>query len=300
VRLICSVAIFLSAAFSLTIERVEIFFITDVINVLLVSALSRLFYFSNTLSFLNCLAWLIRLLSFQGFSWFAFAHDVHGHLAYIQYITDKNFLSLPKSDWCWECYHPPLYYILSGIVHKVCSTIFTFNLEYYQLLSLICSLVNIFYTNWIFKLLFSSSGEAKETHKPSKFPLIEQGLKNSDNLQQIMASSLVNFWPLSIMNSIRLNNDVLLYTLCIVSLFYLLKWINNPPRFKHLLLSSIAAILAYWTKGNAVLFMIIIIFAFIIHFKSFYSNKTPQQTNAPHKSRVFLKGNSNYRTKAIK
>src|SRR4051812_17665277 len=69
-------------------------------------------------SLLICLAgFVLYVLHLTHSTHFNFAYDPKGHTEYIQYIA-KNW-ALPHPSDCWECFHPPLYYITGAFAYRL-------------------------------------------------------------------------------------------------------------------------------------------------------------------------------------
>lgn len=151
-------------------------------------------------------------------------HDVHGHIDYIQHIVRNG--SLPAAYKCWECFQPPLYYLVAA---PVCSA---FSCErngdgliYLQVLSLAFSIGFLFFSIKTLRLLL-------------------HGLKDR---YLILAAALVIFWPAGIVNSVGINNDQLAYFLIAAGSYYIVRWYGSG-RASHMWVSLGFAIVSIATK----------------------------------------------------
>ena len=164
-------------------------------------------------------------------------HDISGHLDYIKYLVDNK--SIPKSDSCWQCYHPPLYYFVASLLYSTLNSIKLNADQGLQYLSVLFSVVFVIFSYKTFTLVFKS-------RKPI-----------------IVATALVAFWPSVIMHSARIGNDTLFYMLFSIGYYTITLWWNTK-RNLHLLFALIFASLAVLTKSNGIiLWAIILLFVFM-------------------------------------
>lgn len=56
---------------------------------------------------------MVRLVYFLSTDMYTRSYDVHGHVEYMTYVADN--LALPDPFSGWSFFHPPLYYVLSGL-----------------------------------------------------------------------------------------------------------------------------------------------------------------------------------------
>ena len=71
--------------------------------------IARRFGFGWGIAVIVFLAVVIRAVFLMNVPYTNFAYDVDGHVAYVQYIIENH--SVPGTDDCWTCYHPPVYYV---------------------------------------------------------------------------------------------------------------------------------------------------------------------------------------------
>lgn len=155
-------------------------------------------------------------------------HDIEGHIEYIKYIA--NNFQTPSVDACWQCYHQPLYYILSAIVYKITTYINlgspNISLQYF---SLFLNTIFLIYSILILKIF----------------------IKNKNLL--LLFSSLMIFFPSLIIHSIRIGNDSLFYLFHIMAIYYFLKWVINNENKKFIYLALVSALFAIFVKSNGIL-----------------------------------------------
>lgn len=173
------------------------------------------------------------------------AHDVGGHVDYIKFISIKG--SLPEPWDCWQCYHPPFYYILASII----GSFIGFEPEmmiFFQIFSLVMFFCFLIYGIKILKLFIPSDYDEKYFN---------------------LASALFTFWPAGILASVTINNDVLLYLLATAGLYYAFIWyVSDKIRF--LVLSTLLITGAVFTKSNGFLFAGFIFFLITLKLFSHY------------------------------
>ncbi len=164
------------------------------------------------------------------------SYDASSHLSYIRYVVENQARPPPSS--CSICSHPPLYYGLAAAVYACfqATGLATPTLGL-QLLSLVLFLCFVIFALLTIKLL------------------------SMRRLQRYLASAMVVFWPYSVINSVRVSNDALLYALTAAGLYFLARWYKKQ-RPQDLHLACGAALLGWATKANALL-LIAIIFAVV-------------------------------------
>lgn len=166
-------------------------------------------------------------------------HDVEGHIDYINYISLNQ--SLPNADQCWQCYQPPIYYIVGALASRISQFI---NLNPYfglQIFSLLLS----------FLFLVFSIKTAKEVL--------------SDNRLLMVAISLISFLPSGIIHSIRIGNDSLYYAFYAIGFYYIIRWYQRENN-KDFYLASIFSVLSVLTKSSGLILVSIFIFSLLYKF----------------------------------
>ncbi|KKT51255.1 MAG: hypothetical protein UW64_C0008G0013 [Microgenomates group bacterium GW2011_GWC1_44_37] len=156
-----------------------------------------------------------------------------GHLDYIAYVYQNH--TVPPAEKGWQYHHPPLYYFLSSLPWSL-SNFFPFE-KIYLLLQFISV---CYYTGFLFISIL----------------IFKELLPRGKTI--ILASALLCFWPSGIIHSVRIGNDTLYYLLFSVSLFFLIRWWENPSQNLNLLLSSVFASLTILTKSNGIVLIILL------------------------------------------
>ncbi len=154
-------------------------------------------------------------------------YDAPAHLQYIHRLVELH--QLPMAKDCSICHHPPLYHLLAAGVmvaayrSAVVSAPFAL-----QVMSL-----GLFYVFVAFGVL------------------TVQALMSDTRVQPWAAAFLV-FWPVSVINSVRLNNDLLLFALVSAGMYYLVRWRRDRAR-RHLIVACALAVGATFTKLNGLI-----------------------------------------------
>jgi hypothetical protein len=176
---------------------------------------------------------LLRVLYLNTTQYDIRTHDVDGHIEYIEYIIDHH--SLPPGNGGWEFFQPPLYYLFSAlIVLPMHSAGADPDMTYFVLQVLSLCLFSIFLIVSILVFEKVAAG-LKQTSK-----------RERDTLLIIMSAMLV-FWPSGIIHSVRIGNDLLLYPLYALGLFFLTRW-HDARQLHDLYLATAFACLALVTK----------------------------------------------------
>lgn len=169
-------------------------------------------------------------------------HDVGGHIEYINYILTNNF-SLPDASDCWQCYHPPLYYIISAgtlCLFSKCQL----NGMLLQILSLILNFGFLFFGIKLLRLYIP--------------PGLGERYFN-------IAAALLIFWPSGIIHSVRIGNDSLLYFFMAAGIYFIAKWLADGEK-NNIWFAVLFVFFCLITKNNGLLIMGAIGIAWIIRF----------------------------------
>jgi len=164
-------------------------------------------------------------------------YDTGAQIFYIDFIA--NNYKLPVSNACWVCHHPPLFYISGAIVKKLSVFLDFLPETALQIHSLILFLVFLVFSLLTIRLFFRKAWKLN------------------------FAFSIVAFWPYSIVNSVRIHNDVLFYTFSSAFLYYLLLWHQKKTK-SGLFYSCIFAGLGILTKTNGAIALAVILTIFSI------------------------------------
>ena len=135
---------------------------------------------------------------------FAYSQDIERHIEYLRFIS-FHFFS-PYDNQGWEHWHPATYYWLCVIFAKITAFLGFSPWEGIRFLSLLFYAVFLYFGMKSFSLLL----EKKAFY---------------------LASLLLASWPAGMINSVRINNDVLCYPFYAMGFYYTLLWFKTEkPR----------------------------------------------------------------------
>ncbi len=153
--------------------------------------------------------------------------DAGSHLAYVRFLAEKQ--ALPGPGDCSVCHHPPLYYAAAALVSLAFGSG-----RALQLLSLVALGGFGLLAARCFARLFA---------RPA---------------QQALATALVVLWPLGVIASARVNNDVAFYLVAAACFYFLLRWWQTPET-RWLGLAAGAAALGLFVKANALVLVLLVL-----------------------------------------
>ncbi|NDC37537.1 MAG: hypothetical protein EBZ48_05745 [Proteobacteria bacterium] len=137
-------------------------------------------------------------------------HDTGGHIEYILYVL--NHWSIPAPQDGWQFYQPPLYYWLAAcLVRSLQAFGLTLTTALYgcQILAVCFSCIT---------LLFGAR-------------LVDVLLPPEQSPNRILAFVSLAFFPGLVMHASRLSNEGLSHAVFMVTLWYLVRWLQSPsPR----------------------------------------------------------------------
>lgn len=177
--------------------------------------------------FLVILAVLIRFIYLSHTPYFVRTYDVDGHLEYIAYIANNR--ALPPVVGGWEFYQPPLYYAAASLVYLAVGWLGIAN-QYFslQVFSLMLFAVFLIYA---YRILTLDTRLSKRT--------------------LFFAYSLLLFWPTSIIHSVRIGNDAMLYAVFACALYYGIRFLKTHRKTDFAVALLIAG-LCILTKSNGI------------------------------------------------
>ncbi|MEI6728455.1 MAG: hypothetical protein WCK98_02325 [bacterium] len=228
-----------------------IFFILSIMVVLCVLILVGVFLLKNKWNYSLILLFLVGIvirITYLSYTHFNLrTHDVDGHIDYINFLLENH--RLPDSKACWQCYQPPVYYTLASVlvyIWRFFKLDFIFDSYLFlQTVSVFFYSVFCYYGVQIIRTVF-------QCLKTSKFLLFS-------------ASSMFILWPVGIIHSVRIGNDLLLYPLYAAGLYYLILWWQKNQS-KDLYKASVLSILAVLTKSNGAVLVLIILLCLAFKF----------------------------------
>jgi hypothetical protein len=178
---------------------------------------------------------IIRLVYLSVTDFLARGHDVWGHIEYTQYMA--QYWSLPLAQDGWQFYHPPLYYMLTGVWYAIGISFGRPETLLYrdlQVISFVLATATFLLAAlWIGKLLFPRKENAQ---------------------RRALFAMILAVFPSFVFFAARLNNDVLLLFLLTLMIGELLRWWQGGGiRMMEWVLCITFLSLAILTKSNALL-----------------------------------------------
>lgn len=170
------------------------------------------------------------------------------HLEPISHYINNNERPLPNT--CWECYQPPLYYVLSAAVFKSTFAItksYFYSWKFVQFINIIFSILNLII---ISKIL--------------------NQIKFKNKLLIPLVISIIAFLPKDIYSSVMITNDYILVFLTSLSIYYFLKYLNIQST-SNLLRILLVVFLGAISKQHGLILSLIPLY---IIYKSFFKEKT--------------------------
>ena len=184
--------------------------------------IARRLRFGKTLIALLFIGILFRCVFFMAMPYKKFSMDVEGHIEYIQYVIENH--SVPSTQDCWSCYHPPVYYVAASPFYVLSEFLGLPATAGLQSFSLLLSVLTAFFGMLFLRKILEG------------WPLI-------------IASSLWIFWPLMIMVTPRIGNDSMFYLMHVLCMWAGMSYVKDG-RGKNLILALVATALALWTKST--------------------------------------------------
>ncbi len=161
--------------------------------------------------------------------------DGGSQLEYVRYIVDHGG-RLPTPKTCFVCHHPPAYYLTAAATYRFFQWSHLWNpVRGAQLVSLVSTFVF---------LLFGALTMRRFIESPRKVAL---------------ATALIAFWPYTVINSVRLHNDVAVGALMVAGQFFLVRWFQEG-RGRDLWWAAALSVLGLLTKSNGYAFVATLFF----------------------------------------
>jgi hypothetical protein len=151
--------------------------------------------------------------------------DPSAHVAYVTWLLEHH--SLPPADHCVVCHHPPVYYLVAAAVHRLA--------EWTHLAEPTLALQGLAVVLFAVFLYFSVRSVDLLLPRPS---------------WRVLATSLIVFWPSSVINSIRISNDLMLYAFVAAVFHAMVLWSMRGGR-RLLVAACLATGAAILVKSNA-------------------------------------------------
>jgi hypothetical protein len=161
--------------------------------------------------------------------------DGGSQLEYVRYIVDHGG-RLPTPKTCFVCHHPPAYYLTAAATYRFFQWSHLWNpVRGAQLVSLVATFVF---------LLFGALTIRRFVESPRRVAL---------------ATALITFWPYTVINSVRLHNDVAVGALMVAGQFFLVRWYQEN-KGRDLWWAAALAVASLLTKSNGYAFVATLFF----------------------------------------
>lgn len=228
---------------------------------LLSRKLLRALHVSTPIKVLFIGALLIRIFYFSITPADVRDHDLGDHIGYTEYLS-THWLP-PPVDYAvgGAFFHPPLYYYTGALVYRATQWIEPHNkvtlYRAQQLLSLAYSMGFVLFGLFLLNELLNryhhwlvpsrTSNPTSATHSLSQE--IPSAITTTRTSLFWLMGAMFAFWPVSIIHSVRIGNDPMLYCLFSASLYFIVRWYRQDQR-RHLMIASLLAAAAVLTKAN--------------------------------------------------
>jgi hypothetical protein len=151
-------------------------------------------------------------------------YDGPEQLRYLRHIAQKG--SLPKASACFVCHHPPLYYLLGAGCYRLAELSRLLDpVRGVQVLGLAVIFSFLIYAVLLLRRFITRRGS------------------------MLLATGLVALWPYSVLNSVRVHNDVLVCVFMLAGVYHLVRWHQGDGR-RQLWWASAFALAGLLTKSS--------------------------------------------------
>jgi hypothetical protein len=209
----------------------------SVLLLIIAAFILRKFKFGISATSLVLLGICLRLIYFSYTSPPERVYDMdYGHFVYMNMIIENK--QIPKTDACWSCNHPPLYYLASAGVISIFNKINPlYSLRLLQQIAMLFSFASLAFG---VALLYRLFGDKKIS---------------------IFSSLLFAVWPGFVITAPRIGNDVPFYFGALMCMLFAQMWWTKH-RSRYLLLSFLGAGIAVLFKspGFVVLGALVLIY----------------------------------------
>jgi len=148
---------------------------------------------------------LVRLFYLAHTEYDERGYDTWGHVDYVQSVARSG---IPDPSECWECYQPPLYYVIAAPIYSFAENLGLDGLLALQVFAFLLSL-------WFLGFCI----------------LTYRRLIKSDKWF-LFADALTIFFPSLIIHSTRISNEPLFYLFYVSSLYALVVWWQSRSKLK--------------------------------------------------------------------
>ncbi|MCL2100350.1 MAG: glycosyltransferase family 39 protein [Fibromonadales bacterium] len=171
-----------------------------------------------------------------------------GHSIYTNMIIENK--QIPKTDECWSCNHPPLYYLMSAGIKSFFDKVNPYHsFRALQQISMLFSFASLAFGVALLYRLFNGSRFA------------------------MLSSLLFVLWPGFVITAPRIGNDVPFYFGALMCMLFTQMWWNKRKN-KHLLLAFLGAGIAIIFKSTGFVILGVLFAVFVCCI--FYFERLPQ------------------------
>ncbi|MGO9139742.1 MAG: glycosyltransferase family 39 protein [Syntrophales bacterium] len=156
-----------------------------------------------------------------------------------------KFGAIPAKNACWQCYHPPVFYLVSAMVGNIAVKMGVKFPQILKLLQFIPCLYGILTVGMIYLIL-------------SKLPL--------SDFSRLIAFGTVCFLPRHVYMSAMNSNDTISYLFVALSIYLLLIAIERKLSLLILLTASIVISITLFTKYTSYVLLPVIVISFVLLF----------------------------------
>jgi hypothetical protein len=152
---------------------------------------------------------------------------------------------IPTQNACWECFQPPVYYVISAGISKIAAAIGAQNAQIMKLLQLICCFYGIITVGIIYLIL-------------NKFQL--------SDFSKTIAFGTICFLPRHIYMSAMHSNDTISYLSVAICIYILILTIESNFSIKSLAILSLVVTITVFTKYYSLVVIPIVLTVFTMSF----------------------------------
>jgi hypothetical protein len=183
-------------------------------------------------------------------------HDFDHHIEYIEYIVAHGSLPGPYDGWSF--YQPPLYYVLAAALWKTLTVVGITSRE-----TVLCALQ---LQSMLYELGFLGFSICTASRWIDRLPDAGFGrMLSSRSGLHALAAALICLWPSSVMHSVRLGNDDLLYLCFGAGVYFASRWWVTG-RDRNLNAAAACGALGMLTKTNSLLIFVLLGVLLVVRF----------------------------------
>ncbi len=179
------------------------------------------------------------------------AHDVYGHIEYMNILIDEK--ALPEAHRCWSCYHPPYFFVTMATAKALLTAAGLTEYNVYQFIMLGSV------ATYSVCLYFAFLSIRRFISKPSL---------------EIFSMGLFAFLPSSVIHSVAINNDLWMFTFFTIAFYYFVVWWQSKVTRYYYISLGFASLSVLVKTNGIVMFALLGCFALghaIARYRDFFS-----------------------------